>query len=434
MMKKVLINAYACCPGMGSEQGMAWNFITNIAKCCEVFVITEAEYQLQIEEYLQCEKRKEETEIWHRMHFYFVPIGDTEEESENIRKMCWNQGDWRFYRYYSRWQEKILPIAETVITENAIDIMHQLNMVGFREPGMLYKINERREKIGEKHIPLIWGPSAGFGSIPFAFMTGGGVKFTAFYLLKNFLNKVQLRWHPRVRRMVKESDALIAATPEMKAGFLKYYGKDVLLMSETGVMLSAAAGEKRQGNDNRDGSFKLLWVGRFMYTKQLPLALETMKLLKEYDKIELHIVGKAVNDDETEHMHKMAKDMGISDSVVWYGQIPNDEVQKLMRECDVFFFTSIFEATSTVVLEAITNNLPVVCFDRCGFGPIVDESIGRKIPCLSPQQAVKDFAQEIVYLYNNRVLLRKMGDNCDAKKVALSWDVKIQRLMQLYNS
>ena len=31
-MKKILINAYACCPGMGSEQGMGWNFISGLAK------------------------------------------------------------------------------------------------------------------------------------------------------------------------------------------------------------------------------------------------------------------------------------------------------------------------------------------------------------------------------------------------------------------
>ena len=44
-MLRILINAYACCPDMGSEQGMAWNFISRVAKFCEVFVITESEYK-----------------------------------------------------------------------------------------------------------------------------------------------------------------------------------------------------------------------------------------------------------------------------------------------------------------------------------------------------------------------------------------------------
>ena len=44
-MYKILINAYACCPEMGSEQGMAWNFISRLAAFCELFVITESEYR-----------------------------------------------------------------------------------------------------------------------------------------------------------------------------------------------------------------------------------------------------------------------------------------------------------------------------------------------------------------------------------------------------
>ena len=35
------------------------------------------------------------------------------------------------------------------------------------------------------------------------------------------------------------------------------------------------------------------------------------------------------------------------------------------------FFTSVSEGTSSVVLESISNHLPVFCFNTCGFGPIV---------------------------------------------------------------
>lgn len=51
-----------------------------------------------------------------------------------------------------------------------------------------------------------------------------------------------------------------------------------------------------------------------------------------------------------------------------------------MRESDLFFFTSIMEATSTVLVEALMNRLPVLCFDTCGMGTIVDETVGCKIP------------------------------------------------------
>lgn len=453
-MKRILINAYACCPGMGSEQGMGWNFISGLAKAgCEVFVVTESEYASKVMEMLRMEKRKREKENtvsmytdapeqWaERMHFYFVPAGETEEESEKIRQMCWNQGTWSFYPKYAKWQEKALEVAKQIIDEHDIDVMHQLNMAGFREPGMLYKINEERARERKKRIPLIWGPMTGYGGIPFKFMTPGGLKFTAFYMLKNTLNTLQLMLHHRVRKMMKASDWVIATSPEMMHGIEKFYGRQVELMNETGCNLDSleVKSEKRNEQSERidaESSLRLLWVGRFMYTKQLPLALKTIKRLKDdgygRDKIELHIVGKGFTEKETEEMHQLAKKLEVDDICKWHGFIPNKEVQQLMRECDLFFFTSIFEGTSTVMLEAIQNRLPVLCFDICGFGPVVNEEIGRKIACESPEQAVREFADDIAFFSKNRQRLKTMSENCAIKAEEMSWGRKINRLMELY--
>ena len=416
-MLKILINAYACCPNMGSEQGMGWNWISNIAKICEVFVITESEYEnvnsRLAENYEQYGITKEQCD---RMHFYFVPAGETEEQSAKIRSMCWNQGTWSFYLKYAKWQEKALAVARNIIDEqeqfgSKIDIMHQLNMAGFREPGMLYKINDERKKQGKQRIPLVWGPMTGYGSIPFPFMLSGGLKFTAFYSLKNTLNLLQLILHPRVRKMVKYSDKLIAATPEMKNGLDAFYKADVEHINETGCVIKKD--ETSIVKTFSKDSFKVLWVGRFMYTKQLEIALRVMSKLTGL---------------------KKAVEYGAEGICHWHGQIPNVEVHKLMQESDIFFFTSIFEATSTVILEAIQNGLPIVCFDRCGFGPIVDDSIGMKIPCKSPKQAVRDFVKAITYLYNHREVLPLMSANCKSKRLELSWDNKMTRLMSFYRN
>ena len=46
---KILINAYACSPDMGSEPGMAWNWCLFLAKYCELHIITEGEFRERIE-------------------------------------------------------------------------------------------------------------------------------------------------------------------------------------------------------------------------------------------------------------------------------------------------------------------------------------------------------------------------------------------------
>lgn len=407
-MLSIIINAYACSPNMGSEPGMAWNWCINLAQYCELHIITEGEFRDKIEQVLPSLPQGK------NMHFYYNPLSD------KIRRMCWNQGDWRFYYYYKKWQKETLKIAEKIIQQTHIDIIHQLNMVGFREPGYLWKIEK----------PLIWGPIAGIGSIPYSFLKGGGMKYTAFFLLKNFITKLQLRYSPRVKQIIKKAHYVITATPEAQAAIQNAYNIKTLLINETGCFTKQEVIDTKKDNE----TFDILWVGRFIYTKQLKLALETIAQLKSLKGIRFHIVGQAFTDEETQAYHQYADSLGISDLCKWYNFIPNKEVHLLMQKCHLFFFTSIFEATSTVILEAITNHLPIVCFDRCGFGPIVSKEIGIKIPLTIPKQAISDFAKKITYLYQNREILQALSEGCKDKQKELSWENKAKQMIELYKT
>lgn len=408
-MLSILINAYACSPNMGSEPGMAWNWCINLAKHCELHIITEGEFKDNIEKALQTLPQGK------NMHFYYNPVSD------KVRQMCWNQGDWRFYYYYNKWQKKTLEIANEIIKEYQIDLIHQLNMVGFREPGYLWKIENK---------PFIWGPIAGIGSIPFSFMKDSNLKFKLFYILKNQITALQLRYSSKVNSALKSASLLITATPETGQIIKKIHNIDSIQINETGCSIKEYTSDIKKENT----FFDILWVGRFIYTKQLKLALDVINQIKNLKNIRFHIVGQAFNAEETEKYKKYAQTLGIDNICVWYGQIPNNEVLMLMQKSHLFFFTSIFEATSTVILEAIQNKLPIVCFDRCGFGPIVDSSIGRKIQLSTPQNAIIGFAREITELYNHKNLLDTMSNNCIKKQQELSWDNKAKQMVELYNS
>lgn len=408
-MLSILINAYACSPNMGSEPGMAWNWCINLAKHCELHIITEGEFRDNIEKVLPTLPQGK------NMYFYYNPVSD------KVRKMCWNQGDWRFYYYYNKWQKKTLQIANEIIKEHQIDLIHQLNMVGFREPGYLWKIENK---------PFIWGPIAGIGSIPFSFMKDSNLKFKLFYILKNQITALQLRYSSKVNSALKAASLLITATPETGQIIKKIHNIDSIQINETGCSIKEYTSDIKKD----DTFFDILWVGRFIYTKQLKLALDVINQIKNLKNIRFHIVGQAFNAEETEKYKKYAQTLGIDNICVWYGQIPNNEVLMLMQKSHLFFFTSIFEATSTVILEAIQNKLPIVCFDRCGFGPIVDSSIGRKIQLSTPQNAIIGFAREITELYNHKNLLDTMSNNCIKKQQELSWDNKAKQMVELYSS
>ena len=407
-MMKVLINAYACSPGMGSEPGMAWNWVVNLAKFCELYIITEGEFREKIEAVVPT------LEQGGNMHFYYNPVSD------EIRKMCWNQGDWRFYKYYRQWQWKTYLIAKDICEKERIDVLHQLNMIGFREPGYLWKLSK------ENGVPFVWGPIGGLKQFPTAYLKEAGLKMQLFMRLKNFLNIWQLKHEKRVDEALKTAKLLISSIPDSYRALKKYKGLESIVIPETGCFLSEDISTSRFDTEE----FHIMWVGKFDFRKQLPLALQAVALAKN-PKLKLDVYGSG-SVGQVEMAKNIAEELGISQQVIWYGNQKNDVVMEAMRKAQLFFFTSVNEDTSTVVLEAVSNRLPVVCFDACGMSAVIDASVGRKIALSQPSQSAHDFARILNELEGNRALLKQLSENCRQRQMELSWEVKARKVVEEY--
>lgn len=403
----ILINAYACAPNWGSEQGMGWHWITELSKHHNLYVITEGEWRKEIEEALATLPSKE------RIHFYYNPV------SEKIRRMCWNQGDWRFYWYYRKWQKKTLVLAKKICAEQQIDLIHQLNMVGFREPGYLWQIKDK---------PYVIGPIGGMELMPIRLLTHASMATLCKAIVKNTINRWQRRYSPRVKGAIQQAQCVITATKGCYDIVNKYHHQShVVFINETGVSTNLAANMVH--NFDHKG-LRLLWVGRFMETKQLRLALDTLACIKRKD-ITLDIVGTG-SPKEVAFYQDYAKTIGIADWLTWHGKVPNEQVPAMMQKADLLFFTSIMEATSTVVLEAISCNLPILCFDTCGFGPIVKEDVGVCIDMHNYPQAVQDFAHAITLLEKDKGRLKQYADACHNLRHTLSWEYKAKKTTEIY--
>ena len=407
-MLKVLINAYACSPGMGSEPGMAWNWVKNLAKFCELYIITEGEFREKIEAVVPT------LEQGTNMHFYYNPVSD------EIRKMCWNQGDWRFYKYYRQWQWKTYLMAKDICEKERIDVLHQLNMIGFREPGYLWKLSK------ESGVPFVWGPIGGLKQFPTAYLKGAGLKMQLFMRLKNILNIWQLKHEKRVDEALKTAKLLISSIPDSYRALKKYKGLESMVIPETGCFLSEDISTARFDNEE----FHVMWVGKFDFRKQLPLALQAVTLAKN-PKLKLDVYGSG-SVGQVEMAKRMAEELGISQQVVWHGNQQNNVVMEAMRKAQLFFFTSVNEDTSTVVLEAVSNRLPVVCFDACGMSAVIDDSVGRKIALSHPSQSAHDFARILNELESKRSLLKHLSENCKQRQMELSWEVKASKVVEEY--
>lgn len=401
----ILINAYACAPNWGSEQGMAWHWIIELAKMHNLYVITEGEWKKEIEEAVAL------LDVKDNIHFYYNPVSD------KIRTMCWNQGDWRFYWYYRKWQKKTLAIARQICSEHRIDIIHQLNMIGFREPGYLWDIYDTH---------YIWGPVGGMEIVPLSYLSGMPLSKKTKYIVKNMLNHLQIRYSARVCKAIHRADIVIAATQGTYNSFVKLHHIKPVYMNEAGCTISE---QHTAHNFNKD-QLDILWVGRFLDTKKLDIAIRTIAKVKDLP-VFLHIVGSG-SDTENTMYQQMADKMGISNNIKWYGKLANKKVQEMMNQMDLFLFTSVLEGTPHVVLEAITNSLPILCIDTCGQGQLVNEAIGWKVPLTNPQQNSTDFAAILRHIIINRDEIKQKSDNCKQRQRELSWENKLVTMNKIY--
>ena len=404
-MLSILINAYACSPGMGSEPGMAWNWCVNLAKHCTLHIITEGEFREQIEAALPTLSQGK------NMHFYYNPVSD------EIRKMCWNQGDWRFYTYYKEWQWKTYEMTRDICRHTHIDILHQLNMIGFREPGYLWKIED---------IPFVWGPIGGLKQFPEAYLKGAGLKMRLFNKLKNRINVHQIRHDKRVTAALHKASLLISSIPDSYTAIKKYQHLESIIIPETGCFNAPDVPTERFD----EKTFHALWVGKFDFRKQLPLALRALAQTKNKHII-LDIYGTG-SETQVNTVKQLAKELGIAGQIIWHGNQPNQVVIDAMRRGQLFFFTSVSEDTSTVVLEAISNRLPVLCFNICGMASVIDEKVGHKIELTNPRQSIIDFAEALNRFEKNRDLLKAYSLNCKERQEELSWENKAKRMVELY--
>ncbi|MFO0969283.1 MAG: glycosyltransferase [Gemmataceae bacterium] len=80
-------------------------------------------------------------------------------------------------------------------------------------------------------------------------------------------------------------------------------------------------------------------------------------------------------------LEELAASSGVSDRVLFLGQVPGAEVRPLLEQADVFVLNSTYEGLPHVVLEAMEAGIPVVASDAGGTSEVVQHEItGLLVP------------------------------------------------------
>lgn len=401
---KVLVSCYACSPYKGSEPGMGWNFVHCLAPMHELHIITESKYKANLDRYFS-----EHPDEAHLYHFYFLP-----RQRHDVLRKIWPPS---YYWFYRLWQRNVLKFAKELDAQENFDVVHALNMAGYREPGFLYKLNK----------PLVWGPIGGFCIAPWQLLPGLGLYGVVYYGMRNIINICHAHFKRAPREMAKRAFAIVAATQDNQQAIARYYHRSSDLIPEVGLLSNITS----HITERKGEPLKISWSSGHMPRKALHLLLKALPLLTTSQQVELHVIGSG---QYTKRWQKLAKRLGVNNMITWYGSVPHDDAIRMMAQTHVFVITSLVDLTSTVLLEALSLGLPVITLDLCGFSNAVTNDCGVKIDVLTEQQVVRDIAIAIDYIADNEPIRMRMAQAALNRAQDFTWEGKAIQISQIYTN
>lgn len=400
---KVLLGCYACDPGYGSEPGMGWNFVSNIAKHHDVHaIVEEGEFKETLTQFAA-----EHPEAVKNITFHFV----RRTHHETLRKF-WPPS---YYWFYRVWHRKAYQYAKLLDAKEDFDIVHQVTISGFREPGFLWKLGK----------PFIWGPLGGFTDTPWCLLSNLGPLGALHFGIRNIINGIQKRWGFSARAAAKHSAAILTSTTKAVDEIKRFWNRDAVLMNEVGL---ETGHEQFYSPPHEPGTpLRICWAGEHIPRKALDILLQALPLCKQ--RMELHVLSKG---PRMKDWKRLAHRLGLNEVVTFHGFVPREEAFRIMSSSHVFCITSVREDTSTVVFEAFRYGLPIIALDHCGFSTVIDETSGIKIPINSRKQVIADYARHLDYLATHEEERQLLSQGALARCQQFTWDEKMEVINKLY--
>ena len=446
--RRILLSAFATIPDSGSEGGVGWNMAVNLATHHDVTVLCFAGYEGDYRAAYERHVAAHGPVPGLTLHYVDQPWLSRLLQREGV----WNRAT--YYTGYAAWQRAALAEARRLHAAEAFDLVHHLNIIGYREPGYLWRLG----------IPFVWGPVGGAQMMPRPFFKLLSPRDRAMYAIRNRLNARQMRTRTRCHEAARAAAHCWAVDAVNAAMFRNHFGVEAERLIEAGcVPMTDPPTRSFEGRR----PLRLIWSGVHEGRKCLPILLHALAQLRREGEaaaapsdrsrfsfssssvdrpstgtrtrtkndarqngVRLTILGSG---PETANWCRVAHRLGLDDIVTWTGMIPRQDALAAMNDADALVLTSLQEATTLVIMEALACGLPVLCHDACGMGEAVDHTCGLKVPMLNPDTSVAGFAAAIRSLLENPPRVEALSRGAQARAKQLTWAGKAEHVAAMYD-
>lgn len=403
---KILMSAYACEPGRGTELGVGWNTAREVARYHEVWVLTRPD---DGREAIEAELKRHPIP---NLHFVYVTLP--------IWSGGWTWGQWAFQFHYYLWQIYAYLVARKLHREIGFDLAHHVTFVKYSTPSFLSLLP----------IPFIFGPVGGGETAPQPFWQDFSQRAKVYEILRDLM-----RWvgelDPFTRMTVRRSAVAWATTADTAARLVAIGGKTVEVLSQVGL-LPEEVKQLEQFSPSEPVPLRFISIGRFLHWKGFHLGLRAFAQAALPSEAEYWIVGKGPEEDA---LQALAIDLGIASQVKFFSEMPRTDLMHKLGNCLALVHPSLHDSGAFVCLEAMAAGRPVICLDLGGPAVQVTAETGFKIPAHDPNQAIAGMAEAMTRLATEPELRSRLG-LAGRQRVndLFNWATKGQFLVTVYNT
>jgi len=400
---KVLLSAYACEPGKGSEPGVGWNVAIHLAKHHDVWVLTRANNRAAIERELKKNPIPNLYFVYHDLPPW---------------ARLWKRGQRGVQLYYYLWQLTAIPLVQKLHRKIGFDVTHHVTFVKYWSPSALAFLDD---------VPFVWGPVGGGESAPLAFWPTFGIRGIVYETLRS-LARFMGELDPLVRYTARKAKVALATTEETAARLRKLRPKEVRVLSE--AALSGLELEKLGSLPlPPQQPIRFLSLGRLLHWKGFHLGIEAFAKSGLQD-AEYWIVGDG---PERRRLEALARRLGVGDRVRFFGRLPRDQVLDLLGQVHVLVHPSLHDSGGWVSLEAMAAKRPVICLDLGGPAVQVTHETGIKVSARGPLQTINELASAMRLITDDMDLRVALGEAALGRvAVEFAWSSKAKLFSEVY--
>jgi glycosyltransferase involved in cell wall biosynthesis len=384
---RVLVSAYACEPGQGSEPGAGWQYVRALSRHHEVWVLTRTNNAEAIESH------RHELGIGTRFIYLDLPAW----------ARWWKRRSYGIHVYYLLWQVLAWVATRRLLREQRFDLVHHVTFaIDWMPSGAILAAD----------APSIWGPVGGVTGVPLVLARHLGVRGVVRELVR-----LMVAWPLRLvfgTWTARHADLIVAQNLEVERWFRRF---SRVIVDPNVVVQPIETSVARRLSDQRVA----FYVGRLLPYKGLSLAIRALAH-PEAVGWRLEVAGDGW---DLARCRSLAKRLGVDDRVRFLGRLPREQVLQRFLAADAMLAPSMFEGSGYAVAEAVALGCPVICLDRGGPAVMVGDGEGVKVR--TTRSVVNDLARALISVPARHVGTERWSEEQLPHRLTALYDAARQR-------